>query len=82
MIKHTHHYKNMRAMALDLSPQSGEKRILMEHVNVPNIHKLDVYQSKGGYQALKKTVGAKMDREALIKEVQGSNVRRRISNWK
>lgn len=77
MIKKTLHGKNMRPMAVDLTPQKGEKRILMEHVQVPNIHRLDVYQSKGGYAALKKVIGNKMDREALIKEVQGSNVRGR-----
>jgi NADH-quinone oxidoreductase subunit F len=77
MIKQSIHFKNMRPMAIDLSPQPGEKRVLMEHVLVPNIHKINTYQSKGGYDALKKVVGSKMDREALIKEVQGSAVRGR-----
>jgi len=77
VIKHTQHYKNIRPMQVDLTPQPGEKRILMEHVQVPGIHTLPVYESKGGYQALKKVVGSKMDRETLIKEVQGSAVRGR-----
>jgi len=77
VIKHTQHYKNIRPMYVDLTPQPGEKRLLMEHVQVPNIHTLPVYESKGGYQALKKVLESKMDRETLIKEVQGSAVRGR-----
>ncbi len=64
-------------MAVDLSPQPGERRILLEHVQVPGIRTLEIYSAKGGYQALKKVLGSKMDREALIKEVQGSSVRGR-----
>ncbi|PIR23125.1 MAG: NADH-quinone oxidoreductase subunit F [Deltaproteobacteria bacterium CG11_big_fil_rev_8_21_14_0_20_45_16] len=49
----------------------------MEHVLVPGIERIDTYESKGGYQALKKVLQSKMDREQLIKEVQGSSVRGR-----
>jgi len=77
LIKKTSHHRNWGPMDLDLTAQPGETRLLMEHVLVPGIERIDTYESKGGYQALKKVLQSKMDREQLIKEVQGSSVRGR-----
>jgi NADH-quinone oxidoreductase subunit F len=51
------------------------KNLLFEHRDVPNIENLDVYESKGGYAALKKAV--KMERQAVIEEVKTSGLRGR-----
>lgn len=77
MMKKTAHAKNWGPMQVDLTPQPGETRLLMEHVLVPNIHKITTYESKGGYTAVKKVLQNKMDREEVIKQVDGSSVRGR-----
>jgi NADH-quinone oxidoreductase subunit F len=77
MIKQTHHGKNMQAMDLDLSAQPGEKRVLLEHLHVPGIRELSVYESKGGYSALKKIFSEAWSTERVIDEVKTSNLRGR-----
>ncbi len=81
MIKPTKHHSNMRAMNLAQSPQPAEKRLLLEHEFVPEIQKIDVYTSKGGYSALKKVFGKNgsgpMSAEAVIEEVKASGLRGR-----
>jgi NADH-quinone oxidoreductase subunit F len=76
-MKQTAHFKNMRAMAIEQKPLSAEKRILLEHEHVPDIQKIDIYSSKGGYSALKKVFGQKMAPEAVIDEVKASGLRGR-----
>lgn len=76
-IKASLHSTNMRPMDLDLSPTAGERRVLMEHVMDPQSHTLSHYQSKGGYEALKKILSEKKSREWVIDEVTGSSVRGR-----
>ncbi len=49
-----------------------EKIIL---VDVPNIHKIEVYEQQGGYSALRKVLG--MTSDAVIDEVKKSNLRGR-----
>lgn len=77
MIKHTQHYGNMRPLAIETKPHAAERRILLEHETVPNIHKIDGYASKGGYVALKKVLGNKMTPEQVIDEVKNSGLRGR-----
>lgn len=77
MIKQTIHGKNMREMDLDLSPQPGEKRVLLQHLGVPGIRHLPVYESKGGYSALKKIFQEKWSPDRVIEEVKGSGLRGR-----
>lgn len=76
-VKKTAHRKNWGPMDVDLSPHPKETRLIMEHVQVPGIEKLPIYESKGGYQALKNVLQSKMDRDQLIKNVQGSVLRGR-----
>ncbi len=76
-MKQTAHFKNMRAMAIEQKPLTAEKRILLEHEHVPDIQKIDIYSSKGGYNALKKVFGQKMPPEAVIDEVKASGLRGR-----
>ncbi|MDB5039251.1 MAG: NADH-quinone oxidoreductase subunit [Bacteriovoracaceae bacterium] len=77
MIKKTHHFKNMRAMAIQQTPLKSEKRILLEHEHVPEINKIDVYTSKGGYSALKKVFQNKMTPDSVIDLMKASGLRGR-----
>lgn len=77
MIKKTKHAGNMRPMAIEQKPLESEKRILLEHEFVPDINKIDVYASKGGYQALKKVLQGKMTPDQVIAEVKAANLRGR-----
>lgn len=76
LVKKTIHGANMRVMSIDYSPAKGEKRLLLEHENVQGIEKIDVYSSKGGYEALKKVLGG-MKPEQVIEEVKASGLRGR-----
>lgn len=67
----------MRAMAIEQKPIQAEKRILLEHEHVPNIKQIDVYASKGGYEALKKVFQGKMTPDQVIDEVKASGLRGR-----
>ena len=51
------------------------KQLLLEHVNVPGIEKLDVYRAHGGYKALEKALRMKPDE--LVEEVKKSGLRGR-----
>jgi NADH-quinone oxidoreductase subunit F len=77
MIKKTIHAKNMRPMAIEQPPVKSEKRIILEHEHVPEIHKIDLYHSKGGYAALKKIFQNKMAPDAVIDLVKASGLRGR-----
>jgi NADH-quinone oxidoreductase subunit F len=52
------------------------EKILLRNIDVPESHTLEVYQSRGGYRALEKTIGA-MSPEQLIEEVKASGLRGR-----
>jgi NADH-quinone oxidoreductase subunit F len=67
----------MRSMALENAVHTGERRILLEHEKVPQSHKIDVYASKGGYEALKKVFLGKMTPEQIIEELKKSGLRGR-----
>jgi NADH-quinone oxidoreductase subunit F len=49
--------------------------ILLREIDVPNIHKLDVYMENGGFEGLKKALS--MEPTAVIDEVKASNLRGR-----
>lgn len=51
------------------------KRVLTKNIDTPNLNRIDVYESEGGYQALKKALGITPD--ALIEEVKKSGLRGR-----
>jgi len=53
-------------------PELTEKLLLPD---IPNLHRLDVYEQHGGYSALKKALGMKP--EDVIEEVKKSNLRGR-----
>lgn len=76
-IKATAHSVNMKSMALEYPPLSVERRILLEHEQVPNIDRIDVYAGKGGYEALKKVLLNKIPREQVIQMVKDSGLRGR-----
>src|SRR4051812_44718435 len=77
MIKKTAHARNMRPMAIEQKPLPAEKRLLLEHEHVSGIETLDVYASKGGYEALKKILSSKMPVDTVINEVKASGLRGR-----
>lgn len=77
MMRETQHHRNMRPMAVDLSPAPGEKRILLEHLGVQGIRRISVYESKGGYNALKKILEKKLSPDQVIEAVKGSGIRGR-----
>lgn len=52
------------------------RKLLLEHIYVPGIRKMDVYRQKGGYSALDKALKA-MTPEAILEEVKTSGLRGR-----
>jgi len=52
------------------------RKLLLTHDNVPNIHTLDVYRSKGGYASVEKAL-KKMTPEEIVEEVKKSGLRGR-----
>lgn len=52
------------------------KKILTEHINVPNIEAFDVYRKQGGYTAVEKALKT-MTPEAVVEEVKKAGVRGR-----
>jgi NADH-quinone oxidoreductase subunit F len=52
------------------------KYILLRHREIPNLHKLDVYQSQGGFKAFKK-VASSMQPLDVLNEVKNSGLRGR-----
>lgn len=51
------------------------KKLLLEHIDVPGIDKLETYRAHGGYKALEKAL--KMKSEELVEEVKKSGLRGR-----
>jgi NADH-quinone oxidoreductase subunit F len=51
------------------------KQILLKNINEPNQHTITGYESRGGYQTIKKVL--KMDPAAVIEEVKASGLRGR-----
>lgn len=49
--------------------------ILLRELEIPNIHKFDVYKQHGGFEAMKKALG--MEPKAVIDVVKASNLRGR-----
>ncbi len=52
------------------------KKILLEHINVPNIRDYEVYRKNGGYAAVEKALKT-MSPDALVEEVKKSGLRGR-----
>ncbi len=52
-----------------------ERRVLTEHFETPDLHRLEVYESIGGYKALRKAVA--MAPEDLLTELEASGLRGR-----
>lgn len=77
MIAKSIHYENMRPMAIERTPHAKETRLVLEHEHVPGINKMDVYESKGGYAALKKVFEIKMSPTEVTEEVKKSGLRGR-----
>ncbi len=53
-----------------------ERRLLFEHIDVPGIEGIDVYEREGGYRSLRKAV-KEMSPDDVVKEVMTSNLRGR-----
>ena len=53
----------------------AERKLLLEHTDDPAYRTMQGYESKGGYEALKKALG--MDRQAVIDEIKASGLRGR-----
>ena len=53
-----------------------EPKIIHQHINVPDIKKIDVYEKHGGYSALRKALG-EMSPEDVLNEVKNSGLRGR-----
>ncbi|MBN8554637.1 MAG: NADH-quinone oxidoreductase subunit NuoF [Deltaproteobacteria bacterium] len=64
-------------MAIEQQPLTAEKRLLLEHEHVPGINKIDVYSSKGGYEALKTVLKNKMTVDAIVDIMKKSGLRGR-----
>lgn len=52
------------------------KKLLLEHIDVPGIHTLNVYRQKGGYETLKKALSS-MTPDQIVEEVKTSGLRGR-----
>src|SRR5690606_17554188 len=53
-----------------------ERRLLLEHVDVPGIRTYDVYRAKGGYEGAEKALKS-MTPDAVVEEVKTSGLRGR-----
>src|SRR5579864_3782999 len=51
------------------------RKLLLEHINVPDINTFDVYRSKGGYASVEKAL--KMAPNDIVEEVKKSGLRGR-----
>jgi NADH-quinone oxidoreductase subunit F len=54
----------------------SERRILTEHLDVPGIENIDVYERHGGYEQLKRALG-ELKPEDVVREVTASGLRGR-----
>ena len=52
------------------------RKLLLEHINVPDIHTFDVYRKKGGYRAVEKALKT-LSPEDVLEEVKTSGLRGR-----
>jgi NADH-quinone oxidoreductase subunit F len=52
------------------------RKLLLEHINVPGIHTLEVYRQKGGYRAVEKALKT-LTPEEVVEEVKKSGLRGR-----
>ena len=52
-------------------------RVLLRHLDVPDIRKLDVYLKHGGYEAAKKALTRRLHRKKVTAQVKDSNLRGR-----
>jgi NADH-quinone oxidoreductase subunit F len=53
-----------------------ETRVLLDGIDVPNLHRIDVYEEHGGYRAMRKAL-LEMDQEAILEELKNSGLRGR-----
>jgi NADH-quinone oxidoreductase subunit F len=54
----------------------SETRVLLEHVDEPNLHTIEVYERLGGYRSLRKAL-REMDPEAVLNALEESGLRGR-----
>jgi NADH-quinone oxidoreductase subunit F len=54
----------------------SETRVLLEHVDEPNLHTIEVYERLGGYRSVGKAL-REMDPEAVLNELEESGLRGR-----
>jgi NADH-quinone oxidoreductase subunit F len=52
------------------------ERVLLRHLDIPNIHKIDVYEAHGGYQATRKAL-TQFQPEEIVEQVKTANLRGR-----
>jgi NADH-quinone oxidoreductase subunit F len=52
------------------------RKLLLEHINVPDIHTFDVYRQKGGYRAVEKVLKT-LTPDEVVEEVKKSGLRGR-----
>jgi NADH-quinone oxidoreductase subunit F len=52
------------------------RKLLLEHINVPDIHTFDVYRQKGGYRAVEKALKT-LTPDEVVEEVKKSGLRGR-----
>src|SRR5688500_7000028 len=55
---------------------ADEPKIIFEHIHVPNLNKVDVYEAHGGYSALRKVLG-EMEPDDVLNTVKDSGLRGR-----
>jgi NADH-quinone oxidoreductase subunit F len=53
-----------------------ETRVLLEGIDEPNLHRIDVYEAQGGYRALRKAL-LELDQETILEELKASGLRGR-----
>jgi NADH-quinone oxidoreductase subunit F len=53
-----------------------ETRVLLDGIDIPDLHRLDVYEREGGYQAMRRAL-LEMDQETLVNELKESGLRGR-----
>jgi NADH-quinone oxidoreductase subunit F len=53
-----------------------ETRVLLEGIDEPNLHRIDVYEAQGGYKAMRKAL-LELDQETILEELKASGLRGR-----
>lgn len=59
---------------------ADEPKIIHQHINVPDIKKIDVYEAHGGYHALRKAL-SEMSGDDVLNEVKASGLGGRGGAW-